>query len=173
MIEKKEIFINDNLKENLPIMAAPLLNEKKIFGIIAIYKVEFEKLTLYYENLFKILVSLISDSLSRAHVHEERILSEKYMEDTFVLKSHEFENVLGTIKEKYEKFHMDYLLLRINNLESYKKISEKLKPIIRTDDYIGLRTDNKLYLLLTNAKVKDMDIINEKLNKRGIHVSLL
>ncbi|PAB57748.1 NAD-dependent epimerase/dehydratase family protein [Anaeromicrobium sediminis] len=173
MIEKKEIFINNNLNPNLPIMAAPIVKDNRVFGIIAIYKVKFEKLTLYYENLFKILTGLISDSLSMAYVHEQSIMSEKYIEDTFILKTNEFESVLETIKQKYEKFNMDYLLLKINTLEPYKKISGKLKPIIRADDYIGLGKDNKLYLLLTNAKVKDMDIISHKLKRKGIHVSLV
>lgn len=73
VIYSKKIFVNRNLNDKLPIMTAPIIADEKTKAVICIYEVKFENLTLYYENLFKVLTNLISCFISKAYEYDRLV----------------------------------------------------------------------------------------------------
>lgn len=67
VIETKEVFVNRELLPNLPIMSAPIIVNGDVTAVASVYHVEFENITLYRQNLFAIVVKLISYSLQYAY----------------------------------------------------------------------------------------------------------
>jgi UDP-glucuronate decarboxylase len=72
-----DIFVNRNMKPNIPVIIAPLMNDKKLIGVIMLHEVEFERLTLNFENLVRIVSKLISLSIVKADMFENKITREK------------------------------------------------------------------------------------------------
>lgn len=176
IIYKQKIFINRKLDENLPMMIAPVFDNdiNKAIAVIVIHEVSFENLTLYYENLFKTLVNLISGSLLRAYRHEQSISDKRYIKDTEILKTEEFNHVLNTIIEKKDKFSMNSILIKVLEEEmSYVEINEKVSKCIRGEDYLGLQEDGHVYALLTNTNCIDINIVMERFKKKGISAEIV
>ena len=47
----------------------------------------FSKMNLYYQNLFKIIVSLIESAIIKAYSYKQLTLKERYINDTLILKA--------------------------------------------------------------------------------------
>lgn len=75
-----EIAINRKMKPNIPIIMAPLMDEDKLIGIAMLHEVEFENLTLYFENLVRVVSKLIASSIVKADMFENKITKERYIQ---------------------------------------------------------------------------------------------
>lgn len=77
-----DIVVNKDMKPNIPIIMAPLMNDKKLIGVIMLHEVEFEMLTLHFENLVRVVSNLISLSIVNADMFENKITEERYIKDS-------------------------------------------------------------------------------------------
>ncbi|MCY6482930.1 GDP-mannose 4,6-dehydratase [Clostridium aestuarii] len=176
VIDKQKIFINRKLDENIPMMIAPIVDNdtNKVIGVIIIHEVSFENLTLYYENLFKTLVNLISGALLKAYKYEQSINDKRYVKDTSILKTKEFNEVIEKIREKKDKFRMNSILIRVLDKENnYVKIDKMISKGIREEDYLGVGKDGYIYILLINTNCLDINIIIDRFKKKGILAKII
>jgi UDP-glucuronate decarboxylase len=173
VIEKREIYTNAALTEGFPIMMAPITQNDKVVAVAALHNVDFDSITLYYKNLFQILVGLVSASINNAYRYEEELKEKKYLQGTVILRSEYFKNILSLKKEAREKYEADYTMLRVeNNQKSLQKLSGILENNIRETDYVGYYKD-KPCLLLSNVNKKDVDIITRRLIRCDIECSII
>lgn len=169
VIHNKNIYVNRKLIDNYPTMAAPILDEQTVIGIIALYSLPFENLTLYHENLFKVLVELISNSLNKAYKYEEATLKEKCIDNTFILKDKYFKALIDSKKGSYVKSGIEFSLIRvINSFSSFEELYFKLAKVIRDTDSVGMNLNGEVYLLLPSSTKENCEIVIEKLSKEGI-----
>ncbi|MCR3759426.1 NAD-dependent epimerase/dehydratase family protein [Clostridium felsineum] len=160
-IDSKKIFVNKDLKPKLPTMAAPVIINDNVKAVISIYDVKFEKLNLYYENLFKVLVDLISNAIGKALKYDEVASKDKYIPNTEILISKEFKKVLADKNRDLKTSDINFTLLKIskNNL-SYEDIFNKLSVNIRDNDSVGIGEDNCVYVILSNTdKAKSQKVL--------------
>lgn len=173
VIDSKKIFVNRDLLPNVPLFIGPIINENAAIGFIAIYETEFENITLYYENLFKTIIKLIEDSLSKAYLYEKSIKSDKYIKGTLILNNRAFNEAIDKLNEKKRKLNMNYALFRIEDNSNVILISKFIEKIIRKEDILGLGKDKKLYIAFVNVKEKDIRIISEKLSNNGFEYQIM
>lgn len=168
-IEKGEIFVNRNLQLGVPMMVAPIKKGNKLIAMIMIEELEFSKMTLYYENLFKVISNLIETSIIKAYDYEELNLKERYVKDTIFLKERWFINILKIKKiAKFEK-KLDYTILKVsNNILPLHDLSEIIKRSIRETDPVGILNED-IYILLLNTTKEESLIPMERLKYRGVH----
>lgn len=172
--EKENLFVNRELDERYPDFAAPVYHEGKTIAFVAVHGLEVEKFTLYYQNLFKVLVGLIENNLVRALEYEEKRKAEKYLPDTELLNALELAEVLRLMEDEREKAHHTYLKLRVDNFHEYKlaELSVKLRELVRDNDFAGVDDDGTVLVVLDNARVSDFPVIQKRFAGRGMEVSL-
>lgn len=174
VFETKRTYVNRQLDKNLPVMMAPIIDRGKVIAIVSIHRVDFENLTMHYENLFQTVIGLITNTLKRAYIFEASLRDKRYIKDTRILTPDIFEEILEEIRKNKEELGMSYSLLKITNEESgLKTINEKIIGVIRDNDYIGRDKNDNLYVLLSNTKDNYAGIVIERLQKKGIYTVLV
>lgn len=143
-------------------------------AIISIHKVEFENLTIHYENLFTTVVGLIASAIKRAYFFEKSLKDKRYIPDTRILVPDIFEKVLSEVKNNKMELGMSYSLLRIlTGNKPYSQLSGIVSGGIRDNDYIGLSHDENMYVLLSNTRNNYAGLVIERLKNRGVESELV
>lgn len=174
LIYEKKIFINRDLKKSLPIMMSPIVVNDKVLALIAIYNLEFEKMSLYKGNLLKVVSNLVTSSLARAYQYDQVIFEEKYIAGTFALKRKYFEQILHSKIESREKYSTEFVLLKLHELDwKNKGIPYKVEKSIRELDYMGVNDKNELFLLLSNTKEEEAQYVMNRLKNISIELEIV
>ncbi|WP_432666259.1 NAD-dependent epimerase/dehydratase family protein [Wukongibacter baidiensis] len=174
LINTKSTFVNKDLKKSLPMMMSPIVVNEKVIAIIAIYKMEFETMSLYKQNLLKAVSSLVTSTLARAYQYDEAIYDEKYVSGTLVLKRKYFSQLLQNKIEIRQKDYADFILLRVSGSNWQDgDISYQIGKTIRELDYIGVNEKNELFVLLANTSKKEAQFVISRFNKINIDVELI
>lgn len=174
MMEDKRVFTNKSFLPECPNMAAPIVYEGRVIAVVQLYNVPFERMSLYYENLLNITAMLISDALGRAYLYDQGIQDKKYIESTRILVPGEFEKIQLEI-DKRRKNHeagLPAALLRIiaDNTD-YRAIHQGLANVIRDEDYIGLKQDGQVYVLLQNITPEKVLTVRERIKSAGLNAT--
>lgn len=172
VINTKNIFVNKKLIQELPMLMAPVEYGNKVIGIIAIYKVEFDNMNLYYQNLLMVVANFISSSLSKAILYQEATLSERYIDGTNILNKTSFEKVLNDKIEASKENHSSYVLLEVEMEGDISEADKKITGAIREQDFIGIGTGDNLMILLTNTNPQEAQIALKRLVDRGIRSAI-
>jgi len=159
-IEKKEIFVNRDMLNDIPIMLCPIIIEGDIIGMVGVNNIPFEDLSLYKYNLFKVIVNIITNSLSISYKYERAILDQKYLRGTEILKTTYFKEL---VKLKCSIPDNNNILLKVKK-EDYKY----LKNCIRTSDYLGTNERKELLVLLVNTTSEEARVVTNRLLERNI-----
>lgn len=175
IIEKREVYTNNNLNPEMPSMVSPIIFDGKIIALIIIADMKFEKLTLYYKNLLKVVSNLISSAISKAQTYERAIISKKFIKDTPIFTVEEFRDLLDVKNELVKKGYSEYTLLRVTNCFDERnkyEVSHKIVKAIRENDQLGIGEDGGLYVLLSGTNETDANVVVERLGKIGIETVL-
>lgn len=171
-IVTKDLFVSRDLLPGRPIMVIPVYDHQSIVGGILIYKVLFEKLTLSYENYFRVITDLISSSLSKAYLYDAATESEKYISGTTILKPESFAEMMNSKRSLKKSLQLSYVALKVDLAgQAYKSAYEKISTLIRDTDFIGMNDTGNLVLVLGNTNEKESEFVQERLKKMGIKAS--
>ncbi|MBC8061246.1 MAG: GDP-mannose 4,6-dehydratase [Clostridiaceae bacterium] len=167
------IFINKKLNPELPMLIAPIVDtNKKTIALIMLHGVEFDRLTLYFQNLFVVVSRLINTAVLNAYLYESAINDERYVQDTIFLKKEFFENILSIKTKSMKESKSEFAMLKIENSNrDYKSLSEVVMRCIREADFAGIWTDDNIYLILSNASNSDALIVSNRLKDQGVEFS--
>jgi UDP-glucuronate decarboxylase len=174
IVENGQIFVNKKLDNSLPVLAAPIVNDKKTVAVIMIKSVKFEQLSLHYINLFRIIIQLITATLVRAYVHQAAIEEKKYIRDTLLLNSDAYKQILKIKKDSFEKEQSECSFIRIDKkYKNLTEISDKLNNLIRDDDYAGMDENGTIYVILSNTNRDNAINVKMRMAYNGIPVTIL
>ena len=169
MLQEKKIFVNRDLVKGLPDLAAPISYEGRVIAVLQIYNLDFEQWSLYQQNLLSITARLVSSSLARAYAWEQETADQKYLDNTRILRSEEFQKVIEEFRER-RRMQKDYpvtlLALKVNG-RSYSELDHQIAHSIRGEDFMGA-TETGVSVLLPDVAGKTLDMVRERLAKVGI-----
>ena len=128
------------------------------------------KMTLYYQNLFRILCGLVESALGRAFDYEAVAQDKRCVDGTCVLKQVAFGQELAAEQALADSNDGEFLLLRV--VPGMEPVGELVaqSSAIRESDAAGLVDGDVLYLLMRQAKACDLPIIRERLSAKQIAV---
>jgi UDP-glucuronate decarboxylase len=169
--EKKTVF-NDQLDPDLPILIAPILRNNQVIGLVCLNEVQFERLTLYYQNLFEVVIKLISSSISRAYefvtvTHPNRVIG-----DTKILRPEYFSKVLASKLKAKEQLNIPFYIFEVELSTSNSIGVDKLLQAIRETDIVGMDIKGNLWVLLSNTTENEAQIVYQRLLNLGISIRL-
>ncbi|MFB9325905.1 NAD-dependent epimerase/dehydratase family protein [Paenibacillus aurantiacus] len=163
-----KLFVNKAMEAGVPMMAAPIFHEGQIVAVVAVHDLAFERLNLNTENLFRVSVELISGSLSRAFKYVGITRSDRYIDDTTVLKADVFLQLLETKAQAKQQHNAEYVLLGFDSVDMpAKSVADRITPSLRESDYLGMIRD-QFVLLLSNSNVAEAGKVIQRLRNNGI-----
>jgi len=156
---------NDTSEKSFPLMVAPIKHEDKVIAIINIEDMDFDVLSEYAFNLFKVIVEWVSKSIAQAIFVDQQLKEDKYLGDTNFLKYPEFESRLNQENRRFEEFDLEYLYLvyKLNDTE-FEIVHTALSKFLRSVDVFSYEsTHHLIHLLLPATPPSAFNMINERI----------
>ena len=173
-VGKGEVWVNRELDEAFPRYLYAVWKEDTVEAVILLGQAEFSRMTLYYENLFKVVCGLIASSLLRADAYQNAVRTARCVPGTSnLLQEAGFTEELRYAVRMLEQHLAQHLLLRIapdGGLLSEN--AARAAGCIRRTDVMGWYR-GALYVLLHQAAEKDMPVIGRRFEKGNIAYTMV
>ncbi len=156
-------------------MAAPIVLDNKVLAIICVYSLKFETITLYKQNLLKIVSNLITSSLTQAYQYDQAIYEEKYIKGTRILKKKHFDRLLQNKIQDKQNHSTGFVLLRVSDLREMDpwSISRQIEKNIRDSDYMGVNEKEEIHILLSNTSSAEARHVIDRLTDMKINIEVI
>ncbi len=163
---EERIFVNRKLDANLPSMVAPVFSEQKMIYMIMLFNMDFDKMTLYQENLFSVLSKIIASSFEKAYRYQNDTKDARYVPGTNILLGNAFTDIVKTRLSGAGTNIANFAVLKtpVERAQIMEK-GAQLAGILRDNDYVGMdeKDPNALLLLLNNTSEKDLPFVYKKI----------
>lgn len=172
-IHENGVWVNRTMQEGLPAYAAGIKEEGRLVLLIVLEDAEYSQMTLYYENLLKILCGLIETTLLRALKYQDALYEEQHIDNTIFVKEKYFLEKLALCRSMKEERLMEYTLLRIERgAENLQKAEDTLGKMIRENDTVGF-VGEVLYMILHQTAPAVAGVVMGRLEQAGFQSSVV
>ncbi|HJI71913.1 MAG TPA: DUF4118 domain-containing protein [Coriobacteriaceae bacterium] len=169
-VDHSGLWVNRKLVPGLPMFAYVMERDGAPSIFIFVRHVAESQMTLYYQNLFRILCGLVESALGRAFDYEAVAQDKRCIAGTRVLKRDAFGRELATEQALADSKMGSYLLLRVvPGMEPVGELVGAIGSAIRESDAAGL-VDDTLYLLMRQAIEADLPVIFKRMASKQITV---
>ncbi|MDQ8736270.1 NAD-dependent epimerase/dehydratase family protein [Paenibacillus sp. LHD-38] len=174
LLESNKVYVNKELEGNSPLLSAPVVSNGEVVAVVSLHGLKFDNFSLYYQNLFKITIDLISSSLSRALSYVEATGSQRYLEGSQVLKPEVFADILATKRLASSKHGVEFVLLSAGSADAaLPELANHIFRSLRETDYLGLGHDGQLLVLLSNSGQQDAAYVLERFELNDIKLNFV
>ena len=171
-IEQEGLWVNRGFLPGHPMYAAGVRQNGSLVVLICLYTANEEQMTLYYQNLFRILCGLVETALVRAFAYESAVRENWYLPGTCLLRPAVFAEQLATACTLQEEKMAHHLLLRVTGeFKDRAEFNDRVGRSIRSTDVAGVGIDNTVYLLMNQANEEDLPLLTRRLGEKGLHVA--
>lgn len=168
---RSNLWVNRELMPGLPMFGYTIERDGAPAVLIFVRCAAENQMTLYYQNLFRILCGLVESALGRAFDYEAVAQDKRCVDGTCVLKQAAFGQELAAEQALADGKMGSFLLLRVvPGMEPVGELVGAIGSAIRESDAAGLVDGDVLYLLMRQAKACDLPIIRERLSAKQIAV---
>lgn len=168
---RSNLWVNRQLTPGLPMFGYTIERDGAPAVLIFVRRAAENQMTLYYQNLFRILCGLVESALGRAFDYEAVAQDKRCVDGTCVLKQAAFGQELAAEQALADGKMGSFLLLRVvPGMEPVGELVGAIGSAIRESDAAGLVDGDVLYLLMRQAKACDLPIIRERLSAKQIAV---
>lgn len=117
-IEQEGLWVNRGFLPGHPMYAAGVRQNGSLVVLIGLHTASEEQMTLYYQNLFRILCGLVETALVRAFEYESVVRENWYLPGTCLLRPAVFAEQLATACTLQEDKMAHHLLLQVTRMRS-------------------------------------------------------
>ncbi|WP_418790643.1 GAF domain-containing protein [Phosphitispora sp. TUW77] len=163
-LNKQVIRWDDVKEEGFPLMSAPLVKDDKVMAVVNIEHMDFDTLSEYAFQLFKLITNWVNKALGQA-IYVDGLKESRFISGTGLLRSEAFEERLNAEARRKEEFGLDFATLqfKVSNMNE-ADIDERIKKVLRTVDVVGFDPDKKHLKILLPATPKDnLPLIEERI----------
>jgi UDP-glucuronate decarboxylase len=171
VVEQNKLFINRKLQSDRPMIMSPIIKEGMTIAVICIYHSNFDQLTLHYQNLLKVVMNLISDSLTRAYEYLQATNKERYTDGTMILKPIYFLRLLDNKTKLKEQLGIDFSVVEVPWTPDHEQNIHLLENSLRETDYIGMNEHGNTFILFSNTNENDVEVVIRRLKRLGVPVN--
>lgn len=165
------LWVNRALTSGLPMFGYAIERDGAPAVLIFVSHVAESQMTLYYQNLFRILCGLVESALGRAFDYEAVAQDKRCVAGTCVLNHDAFGRELAAEQALADNKMGSFLLLRVvPGMEPVGELVGAIGSAIRESDAAGLVDGDTLYLLMRQATEADLPVICARLDARHITV---
>ena len=168
---RSNLWVNRELTPGLPMFGYTIERDGAPAVLIYVRRVDERQMTLYYQNLFRILCGLVESALGRAFDYEAAAQDKRCVAGTCVLNQDAFGRELAAEQALADNKMGSFLLLRVvPGMEPIGELVGAIGSAIRESDAAGLVDGDTLYLLMRQAKACDLPIIRKRMDAQHIVV---
>lgn len=165
------LWVNRALTPGLPMFGYAIERDGAPAVLIFVRHVAESQMTLYYQNLFRILCGLVEIALGRAFDYEAVAQDKRCVAGTCVLNHDAFGRELAAEQALADNKMGSFLLLRVvPGMEPVGELVGAIGSAIRESDAAGLVDGDTLYLLMRQATEADLPVICARLDAKHITV---
>ena len=165
------LWVNRALTPGLPMFGYAIERDGAPAVLIFVRHVAESQMTLYYQNLFRILCGLVESALGRAFDYEAVAQDKRCVAGTCVLNHNAFGQELAAEQALADNKMGSFLLLRVvPGMEPVGELVGAIGAAIRESDAAGLVDGDTLYLLMRQATEADLPVICARLGAKHITV---
>ncbi len=165
------LWVNRALTPGLPMFGYAIERDGAPAVLIFVRHVAESQMTLYYQNLFRILCGLVESALGRAFDYEAVAQDKRCVAGTCVLNHDAFGRELAAEQALADNKMGSFLLLRVvPGMEPVGELVGAIGSAIRESDAAGLVDGDTLYLLMRQATEADLPVICARLDAKHITV---
>lgn len=165
------LWVNRALTSGLPMFGYAIERDGAPAVLIFVRHVAESQMTLYYQNLFRILCGLVESALGRAFDYEAVAQDKRCVAGTCVLSHDAFGQELAAEQALADNKMGSFLLLRVvPGMEPVGELVGAIGSAIRESDAAGLVDGDTLYLLMRQATEADLPVICARMAAKHITV---
>ena len=169
--DRSGLWVNRKLVPGLPMFAYVMERDGAPAVFIFVRRAAEGQMTLYYQNLFRILCGLVESALGRAFDYEAVAQDKRCIAGTRVLNQDAFAQELLAAQTLADNKMGSYLILRVvPGSEPVGELVGAIGSAIRESDAAGLVNGDMLYLLMRQANNADLPVIQARLAAKQITV---
>lgn len=169
-LHDENVWVNRERLVGYPEYAIVLYHDERPIALITLKKATHEQLSVYYENLIKIVSGLIKISLIRAIEYNSKTETEKYIPGSKILKNEYFAELIKNKEKMAQSGTSEYVLLRIDATpENRNAVANKISSLVRNTDELGLGKSGELYLCLSQTNTQNIQYVLDRLKSRGLN----
>ncbi|MDY3920165.1 MAG: NAD(P)-dependent oxidoreductase [Candidatus Limivivens sp.] len=164
------IFMNTELLSGYPDYASPIYYHEELICFVAVYEIGTEKFTVYFQNLFKIITSLIEKNLVKALEYENAKRDSLYYPGTELLLPKAFEDRLSIMRSECDDIVHTFILARVypKTPLSQEEVSSRIASVIRGSDCMGIDPSGNYAVILVNMERKYLDAVKTRFERKGL-----
>ena len=168
-LREGRVFANKALLSGCPAYAAPVMHEGRLYAILMLWEVPFEKQTQYLENLLSVVAGLVQSAMVRA-LHYFSLADDLYVPGTHILTDKAFRNALGVYQNIRKKRSGQHLLVCVSSSvkRTVQAMDERIARVARSTDLAGMLDDGRILVLFPQAGVGDLPQIAERFAQQGL-----
>lgn len=171
-IEQEGLWVNRGFLPGRPMYAAGVRQNGSLVVLIGLRTASEEQMTLYYQNLFRILCGLVETALVRAFEYESVVRENWYLPGTCLLRPAVFAEQLATACTLQEDKMAHHLLLQVRGrFKNRAEFNDRVRRSIRSTDAAGVGTNNAVYLLMNQSDEENLPLLTRRLGEKGLHVT--
>lgn len=170
VFEKQVIRLSDVDDDNFPLMSAPLVRDNKVVAVVNIESMNFDDLSEYAFQLFKIIIDWVNKALEQA-VYVDNLSDSKYYTGMKLMKYDAFIERVEEEERRKREFGMEYSILkyRVNNM-NLEDINNKIGRELRAVDVISYDSvGGILYILLPATPQSNCFIVDQRIKDELKH----
>ncbi len=171
LVNDKELYVNRELVGDTPDIAAPIVYQDETIAVIEIFGMTFEQWSLNEQNLLLVTTRLIAAAMGRAYMFEADTIDKRYIQGTRFLREDAMKDIENDLVERGRvQGHLTVAEIELDQGDmTAAQLDEKVSPVIRSEDFAGLR-DGRLFILLPDADDKAAEMVMGRLAKKGVTV---
>lgn len=167
-LKEKKVYINKNMDEAYPLMAAAIFSEDDLQLILMIWGIPWERMTLGQANRLTVIGYLIQNAVIRANRYLEALEQQRYIKGTSILEESAFASLVRAYLDAGGKGLTECTVLLIHTGGiAQEDASRILMGRMRQTDYLGRLSDGNLYVLLSNTRQEDAEYVRERFLEAG------
>lgn len=164
------LFVNTALLPEYPDYSAPIYYHDQLYAFVAVYDIGVEKFTVYFQNLFKIIASLIEKNLVKALEYENIQHDALYYPVTELLYPKAFEDRLSVMRSESGDIAYSYVTAKVYPPAglSQDEAASLIASVIRGSDCMGIDKDGDYAVILINMTPDHLDLVKKRFETRGM-----
>lgn len=181
VLKKDHVFINRTMDDHLPHMCSAMTNDRgEIEALLFLWNLPYERMTLHYSNMLRILTLLIRSAVERTTRYLHALTSTRFWPETNVLHAEAFREVNKVYASAEAKHLTEHTVLRIllgedehpshgQVMEEWaRQASPRICRCFRQEDHVGFLEDGHFYVLLTNTSRQEAMYVIRRLENNGM-----
>ena len=171
MIADKRLFVNRQLEEGMPDIAAPIIYEDEVIAVVELHALDFDLWTFYRQNLLSMTARLIATAIGHAYFYEQAVQEKRFIPGTQrILREEQYRRIVEELEERaaapQTAMSLVYLNIGVAHRD-WQALESKLTGVVRAEDYIG-QVGNVAQIVLTDVNDEVVAMVQSRLQEKGI-----